>query len=207
MAKVLEQLELVDAVIEDGKAELTFLDENAGEIRKININQKKFDADKSKWYEDEEKAQQAESKAQEHFGVSFNDLEQAIGQRHDIYAYDRFNSLNEVKITEKFTTDDVGLIFQTSITNIFEDKVGIHIEFEYEGQTYESKMSYADFLENRKIYLVDPVKKAKRYEQFEDKFNAPIERKDELIGQQITVEVKRFGKYAYAEIKNIPNRK
>ncbi|MEP9852140.1 hypothetical protein ABDK10_05495 [Staphylococcus aureus] len=208
MTNVLENLELVDVVLEDGKAELTFLDENAGEIRKVNINQKAFDPEKSKWIESEEKAQLAEEKAQKHFGVSFDELEKAIGQHHDIYAYEKFNSLTEVKITEKFKKDDEGLIFQTEITKIFEDNVGIHIEFEYEGKTYESKMSYSDYLEAKKMFLVDPIKKAKRYEQFEQKYNVPIERKDELIGQTITVEVKiAMGKYPYAEIKNIPNRK
>ncbi|WP_337227910.1 hypothetical protein [Staphylococcus succinus] len=208
MTNVLENLELVDVEIEEGKATLTFLDESAGEIRKININKKAFDADKSKWIESEEKAQAAEDKAQKHFGTSFDDLEQAIGQRHDIYTYEKFNSLTEVKMTEKFSKDDEGLIFQTEITKVFEDNVGIHIEFEYEGQTYESKMSYSDYLANRKMFLVDPIKKAKRYEQFEQKFNVPIENKDELIGQQITVEVKiAMGKYPYSEIKNIPNRK
>lgn len=204
----LENLELVDVVIEEGKAELTFLDEINSEIRKVNINKKKFDADKKKWLEDSEKAVTAENKAQEYFGVSFDELEQAIGQHHDIYAYEKFNSLNEVKMTEKFSTDDEGLIFQTEITKVYEDNVGIHVEFEYEGTTYESKMTYSDYLEAKKMFMVDPIKKAKKYEQFEKKFNVPVERKDELIGQNITVEVKvAFNKFAYAEIKNIPNRK
>lgn len=208
MTNLLENLELVDVEIENNKAELTFLDETAGEIRKININKNAFDPDKSKWIESEEKAQAAEEKAQKHFDVSFDELEKAIGQHHDIYTYAKFNSLTEVKITEKFTKDDEGLIFQTEITKIFEDNVGIHIEFEYEGKTYESRMSYSDYLEAKKMFLVDPIKKAKRYEQFEQKYNVPIERKDELIGQAITVEVKiARGKWPYAEIKNIPNRK
>lgn len=206
--KKLENLELVDAIVEDGKAELTFLDENAGEIRKININKKKFDAEKTKWVEDTEKAEAAEKKAMDYFGVSFDELEKAIGQHHDIYAYEKFNSLNEIQITEKFSTDDEGLIFQTEIKRVFEDNVGIHIEFEYEGTTYESKMTYADYLESKKMFLIDPIKKAKKYEQFEKKFNVPIENKDELIGQPITVEVKvAFSKFAYSEIKNIPKRK
>jgi hypothetical protein len=206
--KKLSQLELVDVEIEEGKASLTFLDEDAGEIRKVNINKKKFDPEKSKWVEDDEKAEAAEKKAMDYFGVAFDELMSAIGQFHDIYAYEKFNSLNEVKMTEKFSTDDEGLIFQTEITKIYEDNVGIHINFEYEGTTYESKMAYADYLEAKKMFLVDPIKKAKKYEQFEKKFNVPIERKDELIGQQITVEVKvAFNKFAYAEIKNIPKRK
>lgn len=204
----LSQLELVEVEIEEGKASLTFLDESAGEIRKININQKAFDPEKGKWVESPEKAQAAEDKAQKFFGVGFNELEQAVGQHHDIYAYEKFNSLNELQMTEKFTKDDEGLIFQTEITKVYEDNVGVHLEFEYEGTTYESKMSYSDYLAAKKMFLVDPIKKQKRYEQFEQKFNVPIERKDELIGTTITVEVKiAMGKWPYAEIKNIPNKK
>ena len=204
----LENLELVEVEIEEGKASLTFLDESAGEIRKININQKAFDPEKGKWVESPEKAQAAEDKAQKFFGVGFNELEQAVGQHHDIYAYEKFNSLNELQMTEKFTKDDEGLIFQTEITKVYEDNVGVHLEFKYEGKTYESKMSYSDYLAAKKMFLVDPIKKQKRYEQFEQKFNVPIERKDELIGTTVTIEVKiAMGKWPYAEIKNLPKRK
>ena len=69
-------------------------------------------------------------------------------------------------------------------------------------------MSYSDYLEAKKLFMVDPIKKAKRYEQFEQKYNVPIERKDELIGTTVTIEVKiAMGKWPYAEIKNLPKRK
>ena len=140
--------------------------------------------------------------------MSFNDLEDAVGQTKDIYAYDKFNSLFEVQMIEKFDIDQEGLIFQTEIAEITEDNVGIHIRFEYEGTKYESKMTYSTYLEAKKQFIVDPIKKQKQYEKFESKFNKPIEEKESLIGENITVEVKvAFGKHAYAEIKNIPKKK
>ncbi|PTK84588.1 hypothetical protein [Staphylococcus haemolyticus] len=206
--ELLKDLELVEVSVEDGRAELTFLDEENMEIRAVKINKKKYDQDKNKWYEDPEQAEKAEKLAQDEFGVSFEDLENAVGQHKDIYAYDKFNSLFEVQMIEKFDTDQEGLIFQTEIAEITEDNVGIHIRFEYEGEKYESKMTYSTYLEAKKQFIVDPIKKQKQYEKFENKFNKPIEEKDELIGQNITVEVKvAFGKFAYCEIKNIPKRK
>lgn len=206
--ELLKELELVEVSVEDGKAELTFLDEENMEIRKVNINKKKYDNDKNKWVEDEEKAEKAEKIAQDEFGMSFNDLEDVVGQTKDIYAYDKFNSLFEVQMIEKFDVDQEGLIFQTEIAEITEDNVGIHIRFEYEGTKYESKMTYSTYLEAKKQFIVDPIKKQKQYEKFESKFNKPIEEKESLIGENITVEVKvAFGKYAYAEIKNIPKKK
>lgn len=211
MTNLLENLELVDVEIENNKAELTFLDESAGEIRKININKNKFDADKSKWIEDEEKAQAAEDKAQKHFGLAFDELEKAIGQHHDIYTYDKFNSLDKLNIVNKFDQEDEGLIFQAEIVKIFEDNVGIHIQISYEGETYESKMGYSDYLEAKKMFLVDPIKKAKQHERFENKFNTSIEDKENLIGTNITAEVKAWafnGKSGtFVDIKKMPKRK
>lgn len=209
--KKLENLELVEVEIENNKAELTFLDETAGEIRKINLNKNKFDPEKSKWVEDAEKAQSIEEKAQKHFGVSFDELEQAIGQQHDIYAYEKFNSLNELEMVQKFDAEDAGLIFQAEITKVFEDNVGIHIQISYEGETYESKMSYSNYIAAKKSFLTDPIKKKKQHEKFEDKFKVSIENKDELIGTTITAEVKEWafnGKSGtFIDIKKIPNRK
>lgn len=207
----LENLELVEVEIENNKAELTFLDESAGEIRKINLNKNKFDPEKSKWVEDAEKAQAMEEKAQKFFGVTFDQLEDAVGQHHDIYAYEKFNSLNELDMVKKFDEDEAGLIFQAEIKQIFEDNVGIHIQLSYEGETYESKMSYSDYLAAKKMFMVDPIKKAKQHEKFEAKYNTPIERKDELVGTTITAEVKQWafsGKTGtFIDIKKMPNRK
>lgn len=206
--ELLKDLELVEVAVEDGKAELTFLDEENMEIRKVNINKKKYDRDKNKWFEDSEQAEKAEKIAEDEFGKSFDDLEDAVGQHKDIYAYDKFNSLFEVQMIEKFDKDQEGLIFQTTISEITEDNVGIHIRFEYEGNKYESKMTYSDYLEAKKQFIVDPIKKQKQYEKFETKFKLPISEKEQLIGEQITVEVKvAFGKFSYAEIKPIPKKK
>lgn len=204
----LEQLELVDVTFEDKKAVLTFLDEDRGEIREVNFNKQSYDSDANKFVDDEEKAAKVEEWCEEHFNLPFDRLAEAIGERKDIYAYDKFNSLFEVKQIAKFDKDMVGHILQVDITNVEDDGIKISIQFEYEGETYESKMTYADYLEAKKQWFVNPLKKKKQFEKFEDKFGIPVDEKEKLIGETAMIEIKlAFGKFVYVEIKPFPKKK
>lgn len=204
----LEQLELVDVTFEDKKAVLTFLDEDRGEIREVNFNKQSYDSDANKFVDDEEKAAKVEEWCEEHFNLPFDRLAEAIGERKDIYAYDKFNSLFEVKQIAKFDKSMVGQILQVDITNVEDDGIKISIQFEYEGETYESKMTYADYLEAKKQWFVNPLKKKKQFEKFEDKFGIPVDEKEKLIGETAMIEIKlAFGKFVYVEIKPFPKKK
>ena len=204
----LEQLELVDVTFEDKKAVLTFLDEDRGEIREVNFNKQSYDSDANKFVDDEEKAAKVEEWCEEHFNLPFDRLAEAIGERKDIYAYDKFNSLFEVKQIAKFDKSMVGQILQVDITNVEDDVIKISIQFEYEGETYESKMTYADYLEAKKQWFVNPLKKKKQFEKFEDKFGIPVDEKEKLIGETAMIEIKlAFGKFVYVEIKPFPKKK
>src|SRR5699024_1580469 len=204
----LEQLELVDVTFEDKKAVLTFLDEERGEIREVNFNKQSYDSDANKFVDDEEKAAKVEEWCEEHFNLAFDRLAEAIGERKDIYAYDKFNSLFEVKQIAKFDKDMVGQILQVDITNVEDDGIKISIQFEYEGETYESKMTYADYLEAKKQWFVNPLKKKKQFEKFEDKFGITVDEKEKLIGETAMIEIKlAFGKFVYVEIKPFPKKK
>lgn len=206
--ELLENLELVDVTFEDKKAVLVFLHEERGEIREVNFNKQSFDNDANKFVDDPEKAAKVEAWCQEYFGLTFDRLAEAIGERRDIYAYDRFNSLFEVKMVAKFEKDMVGQIMEVEVTEVEDDGIKISIQFEYDGDTYESKMTYADYLEVKKQWFVNPQKQKKQYEKFEDKFGISIENKSELVGQKVMVEVKlAFGKFVYADIKPFPKKK
>lgn len=206
--ELLENLELVDVTFEDKKAVLVFLDEDRGEIREVNFNKQSFDNDANKFVDDPEKAEKVEEWCQEHFGLPFDRLAEAIGERRDIYAYDRFNSLFEVKMVAKFEKDMVGQIMEVEVTAVEDDGIKISIQFEYEGDTYESKMTYADYLEVKKQWFVNPQKQKKQYEKFEDKFGISIDQKDELVGQKVMIEIKlAFGKFVYVDIKPFPKSK
>lgn len=199
---LLEQLELVEVEyeFEGKKAVLTFLDEENGEIREVNFN--KQDYQNGKFVEDEKKAEKVEEWADKYFGTSFDEMAQAIGTKHDIYAYDNFNSMFEVEIVEKFDKDMVGQIITVPITEVFDDGIGIRINFEYKGKTYQNKMTYSDYVKARNEWFVNPQKKRKQYARFEKKFNVPFEQADELVGKEVMVEIRlAMGKYVWADIK------
>jgi hypothetical protein len=201
--ELLEQLELVDAVFEDDKkVTLVFLHEERGEIREVNFNKQVYDKDTKKFVDDAEKAQKCEEWAQEYFGLPFDRLAEAIGERKDVYCYDNFNSLFEVQMVTKFEDDMLGQVFETEVTNAFDDGKKIAIHFEYEGNLYESKMQYADYVEARKEWFINPIKQKKQYDKFEDKFQMPVSEIENMIGKTVLVEVKKaMGKWIYSEIK------
>ena len=200
--ELLEQLELVDVIFEDKKATLVFLDESKGEIREVNFNKQVYDQETKKFVDDAEKAQKVEEWAQEYFGLEFDRLAEAIGERKDVYCYDNFNSLFEVQMVTKFEEDMLGQIFETEVVNAFDDGKKIAIQFEYEGNLYESKMSYAEYVEARKEWFINPQKRQKQYNKFKEKFNIDASNVEEMIGKTVLVEVKKaMGKYIYSEIK------
>jgi hypothetical protein len=200
--ELLNNLELVDVVFEGQKATLVFLHADRGEIREVNFNKQSYDADSKKFIDDAEKAAKVDKWCEEYFGLPFDRLAEAIGERKDVYAYDNFNSLFEVAMVSKFDDDMVGQIFEADIKEVIDDGKKIAIRFEYEGNTYESKMTYADYLESRKEWFVNPQKKDKQFKKFEEKFLVPVSQKDELVGKTIMVEVKKaMGKWVYSEIK------
>lgn len=203
---LLENLELVDVKFEDKKATLTFLDADNGEIREINFNKKVYND--GNWVDDEEKATKVEEWCQKFFNVKFDDLALAIGDRKDVYCYDKFNSLFEVQMVSKFDDDMVGQILNVTVSEVVDDGNAIKIRFEYEGNTYESKMGYSTFLESQNSWFVNPQKQQKQYEKFEEKFHLDIDNKEGLVGKPVMVEVKKaMGKYVYNEIKPFPKKK
>lgn len=204
----LTNLELVGVVYENDnkKAVLTFLDEDRGEIREVNFNKQVYD--NGKYVDDPEKAEKVDEWCQEYFGLTFDQLSDAIGTRKDVYAYDNFNSLWEAEIVSKFDKDMVGQIVEGTITEITVDDIAIKVKFDYDGDIYQGKFTYAEYLETRKEWFTNPQKKKKQFERFESKFHVPVEDKDELVGKHIMVEVKTaFGKVTYADIKPLPKPK
>lgn len=188
------------------KAVLTFLDKERKQVRSVNFNKQAYRD--GKFVDDPEKAAKVEEWCGEFFGSSFDGLSDCIGQTKDVYCYERFNSLWQVEQIEKFTADMVGQIFQTEVKEITVDDYFIRIRYDIEGKTYESKMTFGTYFKETKEWYQDPVKKEQKYKQFEEKFHVPVERKDELIGHPLMVEVKSaFGSNYYGDIKKFPNKK
>ena len=203
-----KELELVSVEYENNgkKAVFTFLDKERKQVRVVNFNRQIYRD--GKFVDDEEKAKKVDEWCEEFFSCPFTDLEKCIGQKKDVYCYEKFNSLWEVDQIEKFTKDMSGQIFQTEVKEIVVDDYFIKIRYEIEGKTYESKMTFGTYFQATKEWYQDPVKKETQYRRFEEKFHVPVERKDELIGHPLMVEVKSaFGTNYYGDIKKFPARK
>lgn len=208
--ELLEQLDLVAVEQDNDKTTFTFLDRERGEIRDIKWNAKKYDSDNNKWLQSNEQEAKVQEWAQEHFEVDYSQLPNIAndGIKKDIYTYDRFNSLWEVNQVAKFEKDMEGQIFSVTVKEVKLDDVGIHILFDYEGDTYDSKMSWSKYIEADKTFFVDPIKKQKQITKFEEKFHISFDDRDELVGKDVMVEVKvAFSKYPYVECKPLPKPK
>lgn len=200
--EILKDLELVEVAYENDnkKAVLTFLVEDRGEVREVSFN--KQDYVDGQFVNSEEKAKKVDEWCEKYFNTTFDKLTDCLGVRMDIYDYVKFCSLWESEMANKFQEDMVGEIGQALIKDIKMDNVGIRIIFTYDNLDYESKMTYSKYLENQKKFLVDPQKKAKQLQKFEEKFHVNIDDKEKLLGKSVTFEVKKaMGKYIYAEIK------
>lgn len=206
--EILKNLEMIDVQYDNDnkKATMVFLDEERGEIREVNFNKQSYD--NGKFIDDPDKAEKVEQWCKDLFNLTFDTLGQAIGERKDVYAYDRFNSLFHVTQIAKFEDDMVGQIFEVEVSEVVDDEIAIRIRFDYEGNTYESKMNYADYVAARKEWFINPQKRNKQYERFEQKFGIKVDEKEKLIGKTVMVEVKKaMGKYVYCEIKPFPKKK
>lgn len=201
-------LELVDVEYDGKKAIMTFLDKERSEVRVVNFNKQSYDDTANKFVDDPEKEKKVEEWCKDYFNTTFKDLKSAIGSTHDVYVYEKFNSLWECQTVEKFKADQLGQIYQTSIKEIIQDGFSIRIRYDIEGNTYESKMTYGEYIESMKQWFVDPQKKSATLEKFKKKFGVSIDDKDQLIGMDLIVEVKcAFKKYYYGDIKPFPQKK
>ena len=203
-----KDLELVSVYYENNgnKAVMTFLDRERKQVRVVNFNRQSYSD--NKFVDDEEKAQKVDEWCDKYFQCGFKDLENCLGVKKDIYCYEKFNSLWEVEQIEKFTADMVGQIFQTEVKEIEVNDYFIKIRYEIDGKTYESKMTFGTYFKATKEWYQDPVKKESQFKKFEDKYGVPVERKDELIGHPLMVEVKSaFGSNFYGDIKKFPQKK
>lgn len=207
MEELRKNLELVDVTYENNnqKAVMTFLDEERSEIRVVNFNKQSYNGEK--YVDDPKKAEKVEEWCEEYFGLDFANLQQAVGTKHDIYEYERFNSLFHVDIVEKFTEDMQGQIFDTTCTEVIVDDTAIRIRYQIDGKTYESKMTFAQYIQSKKAWYPDPQKKVNTFARFEKKFGIPVEQAEQLVGQRLLVECKKAFNSFYGDIKAFPKTK
>lgn len=199
-----EKLALIEVEYQNDnkKAVLTFLDEENGQVLEVNFNKQAYDTVAKQFVDDAEKASKVDDWCYTYFDTTFDKLNQAVGQKKDVYKYDSFNSLWESDYAQKFDSEDVGKVFTAILKNIKDDGIAIVIEYEIDNILYSSKMTYAKYVENLKKWFEDPIRKEKQFEKFKNKFGVPVEDADQILEKEIMVEVKKaFGKFTYGDIK------
>lgn len=202
MNNLRKDLELVEVVYDNDnkKAILRFLDIENGELLEVNFNKQVYE--NGKYIDDKEKAQKVDEWCERYFGTTFDDLCSKVGEKFDVYRYERFNSMWESEVIEKFNIEDKGKIYNTNIKSIEDNGQKISIKYEIDGKLYETKMQYSDYMEDFNAWFKNPQKELKQKEKFKEKFGVDVENADELVGKPIMVEVKvAFNKYAYGDIK------
>lgn len=193
--EIIKEAQLVDVQERDGKITMSFLDTDR--VFEVKWNKKVYDNTLNDWAESKEKEEKVEEWCNQYFGCKTKDLKKQIGTKKDVYYYDTYCSLWQSDI--KFTKEDAGKSFQTTIDSIEVTDAEIGIYYYWEENKYKSKMSF-----NQKVgdqFFLNPMKKKKQFEKFEEKFGVPVEEADSLIGKPILVKVQSaFKKYFYGEI-------
>lgn len=199
----IENCELIRAEIVNGtRLEMKFYDEANDVLRTVKFNQQSYDRERGQFVDDPEKAQKCEEWSQKYFGCSFDQVPEQVGVRRDIYVYDNFCSLWESDDTQrvkKFEAPVKGII-KTQIENIYSDNIGIHVEYRYNGELYESKYTTAEYVKDMGKWIRDPEKEARAKRRFKEIFGVDISEKDRLIGAEIQVQVKKAFNSFYGEI-------
>jgi hypothetical protein len=78
--------------------------------------------------------------------------------------------------------------------------IGIHVEYLYNDELYESKYTTAEYIKDLKKWVRDPERESRAYKRFKEVFGKDISEKDELIGMEIQVQVKKAFSSYYGEI-------
>ncbi len=195
--------EMIRAEIVNGnRLEMKFYDEQNDVLRTVKFNKQNYDREKGQFVDDPEKAAKCEEWSQEFFGCSFDEVPEKVGVRKDIYVYTNFCSLWESEETQrakKFESPVKGII-KTRIENIYLDNIGIHVEYKYNDELYESKYTTAEFAKSLKKWIRDPEREERAYKRFEEIFGKKVEERDQLIGAEIQVQVKKAFSSYYGEI-------
>lgn len=199
----IENCQMIKAEIVNGnRLEMKFYDTKNDVLRTVKFNQQSYDREKGQFVDDPEKAQKCEEWSQKYFGCSFAEVPEQVGVSRDIYVYENFCSLwetEETKRAKKFDNPVKGII-KTKIENIYTDNIGIHVEYLYNGDLYESKYTTAEFIQDLNKWVRDPDREARALRRFKETFGYSIEDKDSLIGVDIQVQVKKAFNSYYGEI-------
>ena len=199
----IEQCEMIKAEVVNGnRLEMKFYDAKNDLLRTVKFNKQSYDREKGQFVDDPEKAQKCEEWSQKYFGCSFDEVPEQVGVSHDVYVYDNFCSLWESEDSQRAKKFDAPVkgIIKTNIENIYLDNVGIHVEYKYNDELYESKYTMAEYIKDLKKWVRDPERETRAYKRFKEIYGKDFSQKDDLIGAEIQVQVKKAFSSYYGEV-------
>lgn len=200
--KYYKDLECVQAVNNNNTLIFTYVVPEEKEIKEIKFHLDRYDNVKKKYVKDKKQKNRVIEWLRNYYGIdNVDDIQEAVGLVHDIFDYETFCSLWETEVIQKFTEDMVGKIITCTITDIMDDGNRILIKYEYDGDIYQSKMNYSQWLIDG--WYIDSIKKKRQFENFEKKFGVPFEQRESLIGKDINVEVKQLSEHFFGDIKKL----
>lgn len=201
--ELIKDCEMIRAEVVNGtRLEMKFYDTVNDVLRTVKFNRQTYDRERGQYVDDPAKEAKCEEWAQQYFGCSFDQVPEHVGEHHDVYVYENFCSLWESEETQKakkFTTAIKGII-KTKIERIYTDHIGIHVEYLYKDELYESKYATAEYIKDMKKWVKDPDKEAHALKRFKEIFGKDISEKDSLVGAEIQVQVKKAFNSYYGEI-------
>lgn len=212
--ETLENLVLLEAEKTETGFQLSFLDDAKSEVREVRLTTHDYDADKQKWKHNPEKEKEVHEFIKEFFGVEPTEdaLNKLVDNEYTVYAYDNFNSLVFIDIPDKYTLDDVGIRFDTTITEVVDTGSKVEIKYEQpvkDGEPLKrvSNKSYSKYNEKLKRSLVDPIKRDRVFANIKKDYGVEMDELDKLEGFPIFVVVNSMkngkGEFPFGEIQAI----
>lgn len=199
----IKNCQMIKAEIVNGtRLEMKFYDAENDLLRTVKFNRQSYDREKGQFVDDPAKAEKCEEWSQKYFGCSMDEVPEHVGAFHDVYVYDNFCSLWESDDTQrakKFDSPVKGII-KTKIENIYKDQIGIHVEYLYNGELYESKYTCAEYIKDLKKWVRDPEREERALKRFRDIFGVDLAYAENVIGAEIQVQVKKAFSSYYGEI-------
>lgn len=215
--EIKKNLELVDVKKNESHttAELMFFDDESQKVYVVKFSRQKWNKTTQQFEDDEEKAKKTDEHLMKEFGVDFNDLTKAIGQKHDVYVYaERENpfcslweSTNLEKVNEEFFKKYRGGV-DTKIESIEDTGERIRLIFTVDGNKYGSsngsggfKLRYGEWIDQANKFIPNALMEKKAFNNFNEIFGIPFDKKDDLIGKTINIFPMKAGKNYYIEFE------